>query len=356
MAEPVDVMDTTEDGGASSSAALPSNKKRNRDAQIASLPWVEKYRPKDMADLVSHEEIISTITRLIDAGKLPHLLLYGPPGTGKTSTILACAHKMYGKSFNSMVLELNASDERGIDVVRDQIKEFASTRQMFTTAPKMIILDEADAMTSAAQFALRRVIEKYTKNARFCLICNYASKIIPALQSRCTRFRFAPLGPEQAMDRLKVVAEAENCVTTPEGLDACVALGTGDMRKCLNILQSTHMAFDEVNETNVYTCTGSPHPMVVEQILNSLVTEDFDTAFRNTWEVMLDKGLALQDILTALSEMVVLLDVKDQMAKARLVASLADVEQRLSVGTNEKLQLGGLVGLFVGMRPQLASA
>ena len=103
-----------------------------RASQVAALPWVEKYRPKDMSDLVSHEEIISTITRLIDAGKLPHLMLYGPPGTGKTSTILACAHKMYGKNFNSMVLELNASDDRGIDVVREQIKEFASTRQMFT--------------------------------------------------------------------------------------------------------------------------------------------------------------------------------------------------------------------------------
>jgi replication factor C subunit 3/5 len=238
----VDVMDTSETGGASSSAfEVPSSKKRNRDAQIASLPWVEKYRPKDMSDLVSHEEIISTITRLIDAGKLPHLLLYGPPGTGKTSTILACAHNMYGKSFSSMVLELNASDERGIDVVRDQIKEFASTRQMFTSAPKLIILDEADAMTNAAQFALRRVIEKYTKNARFCLICNYASKIIPALQSRCTRFRFAPLEPAQARERLAIVAEAEHCVATPDGLDACVTLGTGDMRKCLNILQSTHM-------------------------------------------------------------------------------------------------------------------
>ena len=126
---------------------------------------LRRYRPKEMSDLVSHEDIISTITRLIDAGKLPHLLLYGPPGTGKTSTILACAHKLYGKHFASMVLELNASDDRGLDVVRERIKEFASTRIMFSAAPKMIILDEADNMTGAAQAALRRVIEKYTRNA-----------------------------------------------------------------------------------------------------------------------------------------------------------------------------------------------
>lgn len=146
---------------------------------------LRRYRPKDMSDLVSHEDIISTITRLIDAGKLPHLLLYGPPGTGKTSTILACAHKLYGKHFSSMVLELNASDDRGLDVVREQIKEFASTRIMFSSAPKMIILDEADNMTAAAQAALRRVIEKYTRNA----VSADASPMAPALARLRTRQR-----------------------------------------------------------------------------------------------------------------------------------------------------------------------
>ena len=263
---------------ASGSAMAPTKKQKTRQEQVASLPWVEKYRPKDMADLVSHEEIISTVTKLIDAGQLPHLLLYGPPGTGKTSTILACAHRMYGKNFLSMVLELNASDDRGIDVVREQIKEFASTRQMFTSMPKLVLLDEADNMTNAAQFALRRVIEKYTRNARFCLICNYASKIIPALQSRCTRFRFAPLAPEQALDRVRIVAEAEAVNATPDGLDACITLGEGDMRKCLNILQSTHMAFDAVTPDSVYRCTGSPKPDDVQIILTCLLQDDFATA------------------------------------------------------------------------------
>ena len=324
--------------------------------QNASLPWVEKYRPKQMDELVSHEEIISTITRLIDAGKLPHLLLYGPPGTGKTSTVLACAHKLYGKHFASMVLELNASDDRGIDVVRDQIKEFVSTRQMYTTAPKMVILDEADNMTSAAQFALRRVIEKYTKNARFCLICNYASKLIPALQSRCTRFRFAPLSQEQAMSRTRVVAEAEGVKVADHGLEACIRLGIGDMRRCLNILQSTHMAFGQVTELHVYQCTGSPMPADVEQVLRWLLQEDFVTAFNNIWQLMTGKGLALQDILTELHNHVLLLEIKDQIKKAMLVASLSDVEHRLSVGTSEKLQLGGLVGIFQEAAKGIAAA
>ena len=140
----------------------------------ANLPWVEKYRPNALQELISHEDIIKTIRKFISQDKLPHLLFYGPPGTGKTSTILACAKEIYSpKQFNSMVLELNASDDRGINVVRNQILSFASTRTIFNSGYKLIILDEADAMTNDAQNALRRIIEKYTENVRFCMICNY---------------------------------------------------------------------------------------------------------------------------------------------------------------------------------------
>lgn len=183
---------------------------RNRSTE--SWPWVEKYRPSSLDDLIAHQEIISTLNRLINAQKLPHLLFYGPPGTGKTSMIIAIARRLYGKNYGSMVLELNASDDRGIDVVRNQIKEFAGTKKLFSQGVKLIILDEADSMTNDAQFSLRRVIEKYTKNARFCLICNYVSKIIPALQSRCTRFRFAPLDESQVSGRVKHIAELEKYV------------------------------------------------------------------------------------------------------------------------------------------------
>lgn len=176
---------------------------------------VEKYRPATLSDLVSHKDITSTVTRFIEKNRLPHLLFYGPPGTGKTSTILAMARKIYGPDkWKNNVLELNASDERGIDVVREQVKSFASTRNVFSgsTAPggyKLIVLDEADAMTTAAQGALRRVIEQYTKNVRFCIICNYVNKIIPAIQSRCTRFRFNPLELDQVDSRLQHVIENE---------------------------------------------------------------------------------------------------------------------------------------------------
>lgn len=176
------------------------------------LPWVEKYRPATLDDLVSHKDITATVEKFIEKNRLPHLLFYGPPGTGKTSTILAMARKLYGEKWRNNVLELNASDERGIDVVREQVKSFASTRNVFsasTSGFKLIVLDEADAMTTAAQGALRRVIEQYTRNVRFCIICNYVNKIIPAIQSRCTRFRFNPLELDQVESRLQHVIDQE---------------------------------------------------------------------------------------------------------------------------------------------------
>jgi replication factor C subunit 3/5 len=181
----------------------------------------------------------------------------------------------------SMVLELNASDDRGIDVVRQEIQDFASTRTIFSSKFKLIVLDECDAMTKDAQMALRRVMEKYTRNCRFCLICNYVSKLIPALQSRCTRFRFKPLADQFVRPRLQHVVETEGVKLKEGGMDALVALGGGDMRRSLNILQSCHMAFDEVGEDAVYLCTGNPMPKDVEEIVkllfNAPITEAFES-------------------------------------------------------------------------------
>lgn len=145
------------------------------------MPFVEKYRPEDLSRIISHIDIVKTIRKFIEGKKLPHLLFHGPPGTGKTSCMIAIAKELYGPSYRNMTLELNASDDRGINVVRDQIKSFCSTQQLMSTGMKLVILDECDSMTNPAQFALRRIVEKYSKNTRFCFICNYVSKIIPAL-------------------------------------------------------------------------------------------------------------------------------------------------------------------------------
>lgn len=310
------------------------------------LPWVEKYRPHCLEELVSHEHIISTIQKFISEDHLPHLLFYGPPGTGKTSTILACARKLYQpKHFNSMVLELNASDDRGINVVREQILSFASTRTIFKAGFKLVILDEADAMTNDAQNALRRVIEKFTENVRFCLICNYLSKIIPAIQSRCTRFRFGPLSTKQMLPRLIHVKDQENVDLTDDGCKALLTLAGGDMRKVLNVLQSTHMAYGKVTEDNVYTCVGHPLRSDITNIINWMLNEDFRTARNKVQELKVLKGLALQDIVTELHSYIHRIDFPTSV-RISLVKALAGAEMRLCLGASEKLQVSAVVGAF----------
>lgn len=321
-------------------------------------PWVEKYRPQSLADVAAHRDIVDTIDRLTSENKLPHLLLYGPPGTGKTSTILAVARKLYGNQFHNMILELNASDDRGIDVVRQQIQDFASTQSFSFGAKahvKLVLLDEADAMTKDAQFALRRVIEKYTKNTRFSLICNHVNKVIPALQSRCTRFRFAPLDSVHVKERLKHVIEAEKLVVTDAGLDAVVRLSNGDMRKALNILQSTHMASQQISEEAVYLCTGNPFPKDIEQISYWLLNEPFATSFSQISDMKTQKGLALVDITREVTMFVFKIKMPADV-RAKLVNDLADIEYRLSFGCNDKLQLGSLIASFTSARSALVAA
>eukprot|EP01135_Chromosphaera_perkinsii_P009727 Nk52_evm1s1861 gene=Nk52_evmTU1s1861 len=310
------------------------------------LPWVEKYRPKEFDDLISHQEIVSTITRFIDENRLPHLLLYGPPGTGKTSTILACARKLYGPKYKSMILELNASDDRGINVVRDQIKDFASTRKMFSSGFKLIILDEADAMTNAAQAALRRVIEKYTQNCRFCIICNYIIKIIPALQSRCTKFRFAPLSREQMSMRLDHVITEEKIDVTAEGKEALLKLSNGDMRKVLNVAQSAAMAYEgKITEDDVYHCTGHPLPNDIANMVSWMLNDSVKDAYQKIEQLQLAKGLAIQDIVTEVHAFIERIDFPNDM-RIYILDHLAELEHRISAGTSEKVQLGALVGTF----------
>ncbi|XP_011027494.1 PREDICTED: replication factor C subunit 3 [Populus euphratica] len=321
-------------------------------------PWVEKYRPQSLADVAAHRDIIDTIDRLTSENRLPHLLLYGPPGTGKTSTILAVARKLYGAQYHNMILELNASDDRGIDVVRKQIQDFAST-QSFSfgakTSVKLVLLDEADAMTKDAQFALRRVIEKYTKNTRFALICNHVNKIIPALQSRCTRFRFAPLDPMHVGERLKHVIEAEGLDVPESGLEALKCLSNGDMRKALNILQSTHMASQQITEETVYLCTGNPLPQDVQQITHWLLNESFVESYKRISEIKTRKGLALVDIVREVTMFVFKIKMQSDI-RVPLINDLADIEYRLSFGCNDKLQLGSLIASFTRARSALVAA
>ncbi|KAL8723939.1 MAG: hypothetical protein Q9181_007067 [Wetmoreana brouardii] len=339
-----------------------------------SLPWVEKYRPDTLDDVSGHQDILATINKFVDSNRLPHLLLYGPPGTGKTSTILALARRIFGtKNMRQMVLELNASDDRGIDVVREQIKTFASTKQIFTAAPasdttsissfKLIILDEADAMTSTAQMALRRIMEKYTANTRFCIIANYTHKLSPALLSRCTRFRFSPLKEVDIRSLVDRVIEEEHVKIQEEATASLVRLSKGDMRRALNVLQACHASStplhikgqppldpskinrETITNTTIYDCIAAPHPYDISLIQNTLLQNSDITSCLNTVNTLkANKGLALADILTTVSEGLAKLEVPSQTRVAWL-EGLAEVEYRLSGGGGETVQTGGLVGV-----------
>ncbi|PWY92251.1 P-loop containing nucleoside triphosphate hydrolase protein [Aspergillus heteromorphus CBS 117.55] len=338
------------------------------------LPWVEKYRPNSLEDVSGHKDILATINKFVEANRLPHLLLYGPPGTGKTSTVLALARRIYGaKNMRQMVLELNASDDRGIDVVREQIKTFASTKQIFSMAPsagpggslasyKLIVLDEADAMTSTAQMALRRIMEKYTANTRFCIIANYTHKLSPALLSRCTRFRFSPLKEQDIRVLVDQVVEKEHVNIQPEAVDSLVRLSKGDMRRALNVLQACHASSiplpmknapkdqpipeaETITNETIYDCIAAPHPSDIEEIMTTLLATSDVTSCLNTVNTLkANKGLALADILSALADQLQRLEVPAQ-TRVTWLEGLAEIEWRLSGGGSETMQTGGLVGV-----------
>ncbi|KAH6651458.1 P-loop containing nucleoside triphosphate hydrolase protein [Truncatella angustata] len=339
------------------------------------LPWVEKYRPVSLADVSGHQDILATINKFVDSNRLPHLLLYGPPGTGKTSTILALSRRIYGEhNMRQMVLELNASDDRGIDVVREQIKTFASTKQIFTMGAssrpggmasyKLIILDEADAMTNTAQMALRRIMEKYTANTRFCIIANYTHKLSPALLSRCTRFRFSPLKEVDIRVLVDKVILEEDVKISDDATDALVKLSRGDMRRALNVLQACHASStplqpkngpkvaekDIVRETitisTIYNCIAAPPPDAIEKIAQTLLTTSDVTSCLSTINTLkTSNGLALADIITALSDILATMEVKPE-AMIRWLDGLAEIEYRMAGGGSEAIQTGAVVGVI----------
>ena len=301
---------------------------------------------------------ITLVQKYIEQKSLPNLLFYGPPGTGKTSTIVACAKRMYDKSYNMMCLELNASDQRGIDVVRELIKTFAETQVPFgggEVNTKLVILDEADAMTRDAQAALRRIMEKYSKTTRFCMICNYVSKIIPALQSRTTKFKFRQISSNDAAGRLKQICDTEQIDVTEDAILDVVKISDGDMRKMVNMLQSIHMSLKsrpelenlKVDRNYVFKLTGFPNPADIDRIFAILLeSDDILKSYKEINDIRKNKGISLVSLLKDLSEKLMAAKTPGNM-KGNIFKRMADIEYRLSVGASEEKQLASPVGGFM---------
>ncbi|CAD8152576.1 unnamed protein product [Paramecium octaurelia] len=321
------------------------------------IPWIEKYRPSTLDEVISHEEIVATIKKFNEKNRLPNLLLYGPPGTGKTSTIIALAKQIYQNKYNQMVLELNASDERGINTVRETIKGFAES-QSFTftkdknTSIKLVILDEADAMTAAAQFALRRIIEKYAKTTRFCFICNHISQIIPAIQSRCTRFKFKQISLDVASSRIKYICENENIPLDDQAIKSVFGLCSGDMRRVVNMLQSLSLStsnsnLEVINSQYVYQFTGMAHPDLIKQIMEYLMNQsEIQKTYLKIKAILNEQGISLQLLLTELSTQLLGLNVLNDKQKCNVIERMAELEYRLSICCNDQVQLLSLIGIF----------
>jgi replication factor C subunit 3/5 len=324
---------------------------------LDNYPWIEKYRPVTLDQIISHTQIMSTLRSFMKSGNMPHLLFYGPSGTGKTSTIASCAKELYGNYYNFMVLELNASDNRGIEMVRQKIKRFASGRNDFFLPEdkqrifKLIILDETDQMTYDAQAILRQIIENYSDTTRFCLICNYVNKIKPALQSRCSRFRFVPLIASEMAVRLNEICVKEKLDYELDSIDAIIKVSGGDMRKAINLLQSANLTYKKITSDKIYECSGYCKPKDVKFIYSNLMAgSNGMSPFKKTYEAIFDRihknNLSIYNVLNEVKN-IILVDTKiPDMRKLNIIDKLGLLETYISVNIDNDLQILNLISIF----------
>ncbi len=308
--------------------------------------WTEKYRPKDFSEIKGQKEIVKRVKAFVDQKNMPHLLFSGPAGVGKTTLALVIAKKMFKDSWHQNFLELNASDERGIDIIRNKVKDFARTRAIGDVPFKIIYLDECDALTREAQQALRRTMENYTQTTRFILSCNYSSKIIDPIQSRCAVFRFKLLPKEEIGKFIKEYIPSEEVALKPEQecIDALYEISEGDMRRVLNVLQScTAIAKNkEVTPDLIFSLASVARPKEVNELLKLALDGKFVDARKKLLDVMLNYGLSGLDVIKQIQKEILNLDL-DSRKKMDLIDKCGEIEFRLTEGSDQFIQLEALL-------------
>lgn len=314
------------------------------------IPWVEKYRPRTVNDVSHQDEVVAVLKKCLEGEDIPNFLFYGPPGTGKTSTILALSRQMFGNEFKNRVLELNASDERGIQVVRDKIKTFSQLAVTSKTvngvkipAIKLVILDEADSMTNAAQSALRRTMEKFTKTTRFCLICNYVSRIIAPITSRCAKFRFKPLDTSVLDDRLNHICKEENVNHDEDVIEVIRKVSGGDLRKAITYLQSSSRLKNEhkITSQDIHDIAGIVPHSTVEKILDLAKSGNY-TKLQLGIEDMMNDAYSATQVLEQLHDIVMEDVTFSDKQKSVIMEQIAKTDKCLLDGADEYLQIMAL--------------
>ncbi len=303
--------------------------------------WIEKYRPQTLDEIVGQETIVERLESYVARDDLPHLMFSGEAGIGKSTAALAIARELYGEDWREHFLELNASDQRGIDVVRERIKSFA--RSSFGGANyRIIFLDEADSLTSDAQAALRRTMEEFSNNVRFILSCNYSSQIIDPIQSRCAVFRFNPLSDEAVAEQVRIIAEEEDIDVTDDGVDALIYAADGDMRRAINGLQAAAVTGDVVDEEGVYAITSTARPEEIHEMVTQALDGDFLAARSTLDDLLTNEGIAGGDVIDQLHRTVWEFELDDEAA-VTLLDRIGEADYRITEGANERIQLEALL-------------